>query len=125
MIIKDGAGLAMSTTDAIQQYGGQSNNFLDVGGQATTETMQKAFRVVMSDPKVKVVIINIYGGKWEESVLLDYCWIGLTNGIGITKCDMIAESIIAAAKDYFIGVEVVVRLQGTNAEAGLKMVGIM
>ncbi|RFN52441.1 succinyl-coa ligase ADP-forming subunit beta [Fusarium flagelliforme] len=100
--VVNGAGLAMSTTDAIQQYGGQSNNFLDVGGQATTETMQKAFRVVMSDPKVKVVIINIYGG--------------------ITKCDMIAESIIAAAKDYLIGVEVVVRLQGTNAEAGLKMI---
>ncbi|KAJ4118741.1 hypothetical protein NW768_010802 [Fusarium equiseti] len=100
--VVNGAGLAMSTTDAIQQYGGQSNNFLDVGGQATTQTMQKAFRVVMSDPKVKVVIINIYGG--------------------ITKCDMIAESIIAAAKDYLIGVEVVVRLQGTNAEAGLKMI---
>lgn len=61
----------------------------------------------------------------EVSGKNQYFGIGLTNEIGITKCDMIAESIIAAAKDYLIGVEVVVRLQGTNAEAGLKMVGIM
>ncbi|KAI1063577.1 hypothetical protein LB506_005329 [Fusarium annulatum] len=100
--VVNGAGLAMATNDAISLYGGSSANFLDVGGQATKETMLQAFKIIMSDKRVKAILVNIYGG--------------------ITRCDMIAESIIAAASELGpLKVPMMVRLQGTNSEAGLQM----
>ncbi|KAF4331953.1 succinyl ligase subunit beta [Fusarium beomiforme] len=100
--VVNGAGLAMATNDAISLYGGASANFLDAGGQATKETMLQAFKIILSDERVKVILVNIYGG--------------------ITRCDMIAESIIAAASELGpLKVPMVVRLQGTNSEAGLKL----
>ncbi|KAF9784186.1 hypothetical protein IL306_008114 [Fusarium sp. DS 682] len=100
--VVNGAGLAMATNDAISLYGGASANFLDAGGQATKETMLQAFKIILSDERVKVILVNIYGG--------------------ITRCDMIAESIIAAASELGpLKVPMVVRLKGTNSEAGLKL----
>ncbi|KAI8670600.1 CoA-binding domain-containing protein [Fusarium keratoplasticum] len=100
--VVNGAGLAMATNDAISLYGGSSANFLDAGGQATKETMLQAFGIIMRDERVKAILVNIYGG--------------------ITRCDMIAESIIAAASELGpLCVPMVVRLQGTNSEAGLKL----
>lgn len=100
--VVNGAGLAMATNDAISYFGGSSANFLDAGGQATKETMVNAFRIILKDDRVKVILVNIYGG--------------------IIRCDMIAESIIAAAKELApLRVPMVVRLQGTNAEEGQKM----
>ncbi|KAI8677832.1 CoA-binding domain-containing protein [Fusarium keratoplasticum] len=100
--VVNGAGLAMATNDAISLYGGSSANFLDAGGQATKETMLQAFGIIMRDERVKAILVNIYGG--------------------ITRCDMIAESIIAAASELGpLRVPMVVRLQGTNSEAGLKL----
>ncbi|KAF2093356.1 succinate-CoA ligase [Rhizodiscina lignyota] len=101
--VVNGAGLAMATNDAIAHSGGASANFLDAGGQATKETMMKAFEIILRDERVKTILVNIYGG--------------------ITRCDMIAESIIGAAKELgSLRVPVVVRLQGTNSEEGLKLV---
>jgi succinyl-CoA synthetase beta subunit len=101
--VVNGAGLAMATNDAIAHYGGASANFLDAGGRATKETMQKAFEIILRDPRVTCVLVNIYGG--------------------IIRCDMIAESIIGAAAELGpLRVPVVVRLQGTNSAQGLKMV---
>ncbi|RDW62464.1 succinate-CoA ligase subunit beta [Coleophoma cylindrospora] len=100
--VVNGAGLAMATNDAVELYGGKSANFLDAGGQATKETMLGAFKIIIGDPRVKVILVNIYGG--------------------IIRCDMIAESIIAAAAEIGpLKVPMVVRLQGTNSEAGLKL----
>ncbi|KAM0521299.1 hypothetical protein ACHAPE_002777 [Trichoderma viride] len=99
--IVNGAGLAMATNDAIGLHGGTSANFLDAGGQATKETMIQAFGIVMADERVKAMLINIYGG--------------------ITRCDMIAESIIGAAQEMTLSVPLVVRLQGTNSAEGLKL----
>ncbi|KAG4256556.1 hypothetical protein FPRO04_07860 [Fusarium proliferatum] len=100
--VVNGAGLAMAANDAISLYGGSSANFLDAGGQATKETMLQAFKIIMSDKRVKAILVNIYGG--------------------ITRCDMIVESIIAAASELGpLKVPMVVRLQGTNSEAGLQM----
>ncbi|TDZ27349.1 Succinate--CoA ligase [ADP-forming] subunit beta [Colletotrichum spinosum] len=100
--VVNGAGLAMATNDAIALHGGASANFLDAGGQATRETMGKAFGIVLRDARVTTVLVNIYGG--------------------IIRGDMIAESIIGAATELGpLRVPVVVRLQGTNAELGLKM----
>lgn len=100
--VVNGAGLAMATNDAISFFGGSSANFLDAGGQATKETMVDAFRIILNDDRVKVILVNIYGG--------------------IIRCDMIAESIIAAAKEFApLRVPLVVRLQGTNAEMGQKI----
>ncbi|KAM0449517.1 hypothetical protein ACHAO4_007537 [Trichoderma viride] len=99
--IVNGAGLAMATNDAIGLHGGTSANFLDAGGQATKETMIQAFGIVMADERVKAMLINIYGG--------------------ITRCDMIAESIIGAAQQMTLSVPLVVRLQGTNSAEGLKL----
>ncbi|KAF4345855.1 beta-succinyl synthetase precursor [Fusarium beomiforme] len=100
--VVNGAGLAMATNDAIAHHGGASANFLDAGGQATKETMQKAFEIILRDQRVKVILVNIYGG--------------------IIKCDMIAESIIGATKDLGpLRVPLVVRLQGTNSPQGLKI----
>jgi succinyl-CoA synthetase beta subunit len=116
--VVNGAGLAMATNDAVSLYGGSSANFLDAGGQATKETMLQAFKIIMSDKRVKAILVNIYGGKF---VVQDTEY-ELTI-LGITRCDMIAESIIAAASELGpLRVPMVVRLQGTNSEAGLKLV---
>ncbi|CAG8008276.1 unnamed protein product [Penicillium olsonii] len=118
--IVNGAGLAMATNDLITLVGGRCANFLDVGGGATRDGLVKAFKILWGDERVKGVLINIYGGECHSRdghTLLRLMF------PGIVRCDMIAESIIAAAKD--IGgfkMPVVVRLQGTNSEKGLKLV---
>ena len=94
----NGAGLAMATMDVIKLEGGEPANFLDVGGGATTERVKNAFRILLSDKKVKAVLINIFGG--------------------IVRCDVIAEGVIAAAKEIGVSLPVVVRLQGTNVDKG-------
>lgn len=94
----NGAGLAMATMDIIQHYGMEPANFLDVGGGATTERVTAAFKIILSDPKVKGVLVNIFGG--------------------IMKCDIIANGIIAAAKEVSLSVPLVVRLEGTNVQLG-------
>ncbi len=94
----NGAGLAMATMDIIKLYGGEPANFLDVGGGATKERVTTAFKIILSDPKVKGVLVNIFGG--------------------IMKCDIIAEGIIAAAKEVALSVPLVVRLEGTNVQLG-------
>jgi succinyl-CoA synthetase beta subunit len=97
----NGAGLAMSTMDIIKHHGGEPANFLDVGGGANTEQVTQAFKMILSDPNVKAIFVNIFGG--------------------IMKCDTIAEGIIAAAKEVGMEVPLVVRLEGTNVELGRKM----
>ncbi|HWM31982.1 MAG TPA: ADP-forming succinate--CoA ligase subunit beta [Methyloceanibacter sp.] len=97
----NGAGLAMSTMDIIKLYGGEPANFLDVGGGATKERVTEAFKIILSDPNVKGVLINIFGG--------------------IMRCDIIAEGIIAAAREINIVVPLVVRLEGTNVERGKEL----
>lgn len=97
----NGAGLAMATMDIIKLYGGQPANFLDVGGGATKERVIEAFKLILADPSVKAVLINIFGG--------------------IVRCDMIAEAIIDAVKEVHVTVPVVVRLEGNNAEIGAKI----
>ncbi len=97
----NGAGLAMATMDLVQLHGGAPANFLDVGGGTTAERVAEAFKIILSDDKVKAVLVNIFGG--------------------IVRCDLIAEGIIAAVREVGIGVPVVIRLEGTNAEQGLKL----
>ena len=97
----NGAGLAMGTMDTIKFFGGNPANFLDVGGTATQERVAKAFKIILKDPEVKVVLVNIFGG--------------------IVRCDLIAEGIIAAIKEVDINIPVVVRLEGNNAEKGSKI----
>ena len=97
----NGAGLAMGTMDIVKLHGGQPANFLDVGGGATKERVVEAFKIILSDDKVKAVFINIFGG--------------------IVRCDMIAEGVIGAVKEVGVKVPVVVRLQGNNAEVGAKV----
>jgi len=97
----NGAGLAMATMDLVKLHGGAPANFLDVGGGTTAERVAEAFKIILSDDKVKAVLVNIFGG--------------------IVRCDLIAEGIINAVKEVGIEVPVVVRLEGTNAEQGLKM----
>jgi len=97
----NGAGLAMSTMDIIKFHGGEPANFLDVGGGASTEQVTQAFKMILSDPNVKAIFVNIFGG--------------------IMKCDTIAEGIIAAAKEVGIEVPLIVRLEGTNVELGRKL----
>lgn len=97
----NGAGLAMGTMDIIQLHGGMPANFLDVGGGATKEAVEKAFSIILSDPHVKGILVNIFGG--------------------IMKCDIIAEGIIAAAKSLGVKVPLVVRLEGTNVDLGKKL----
>ena len=99
--IVNGAGLAMATMDAISLYGGRPANFLDVGGGASPEKIANAFRIVLEDPNVKVLLLNIYAG--------------------INRCDWIAEGIVKAVADQEVEVPVVVRLAGTNLEAGRKI----
>ncbi|MFQ5585976.1 MAG: ADP-forming succinate--CoA ligase subunit beta [Thermodesulfobacteriota bacterium] len=98
----NGAGLAMATMDVIKLYGGFPANFLDVGGGATKEQVTEAFKILLSDEKVKAVLINIFGG--------------------IMKCDIIAEGVVAAAKEVGVTVPLVVRLQGTNVDLGREIV---
>ena len=94
----NGAGLAMSTMDIIKYFGGEPANFLDVGGGADTDQVTAAFKIILSDPKVKGILVNIFGG--------------------IMKCDTIARGIIAAARNVVIDVPLVARLEGTNVEIG-------
>jgi succinyl-CoA synthetase beta subunit len=94
----NGAGLAMATMDIIKLHGGEPANFLDVGGGATTEQVTNAFRIILSDEKVKGILVNIFGG--------------------IMKCDIIAQGIIAAARGVSLKAPLVVRLEGTNVEQG-------
>ncbi|HEX5313969.1 MAG TPA: ADP-forming succinate--CoA ligase subunit beta [Gammaproteobacteria bacterium] len=97
----NGAGLAMATMDLIQLAGGEPANFLDVGGGATTERVSAAFRLILANPKVRAILVNIFGG--------------------IVRCDIIAEGIIAAVKGVGVAVPVVVRLEGTKAEEGRRL----
>jgi succinyl-CoA synthetase beta subunit len=97
----NGAGLAMATMDIIKLAGGEPANFLDVGGGATAEQVTHAFKIILADPKVKAVLVNIFGG--------------------IMKCDTIAEGIVSAARPIHLKVPVVVRLQGTNVDLGKKI----
>jgi len=97
----NGAGLAMATMDIIKYAGGSPANFLDVGGGASSEQVRNAFRILMSDPSVRAVFINIFGG--------------------ILRCDVLATGVVAAAKDLQLKVPVVVRMEGTNVELGQKI----
>ena len=99
----NGAGLAMATMDIIKLYGAEPANFLDVGGGATKEKVTEAFKIITSDPNVKGILVNIFGG--------------------IMRCDIIAEGIIAAVKEVGLKVPLVVRLEGTNVELGKKIIG--
>jgi succinyl-CoA synthetase beta subunit len=97
----NGAGLAMATMDIIKLYGSEPANFLDVGGGATKERVTAAFKIILSDPSVEGVLVNIFGG--------------------IMRCDVIAEGVVAAAKEVALKVPLVVRLEGTNVELGKKI----
>jgi succinyl-CoA synthetase beta subunit len=97
----NGAGLAMATMDIIKLHGGEPANFLDVGGGATKEKVAHAFKIILQDPTVKAILVNIFGG--------------------IMKCDVIAEGVIAAAKELSLKVPLVVRLEGTNVEQGKEI----
>ena len=98
----NGAGLAMATMDLIKLHGGMPANFLDVGGGATAEKVAEAFKLILSDPRVEAILVNIFGG--------------------IVRCDLIAEGILQAISEVSVKVPVVVRLEGTNAAAGLEMI---
>ncbi len=94
----NGAGLAMATMDLVKQCGGEPANFLDVGGGVSAERVAEAFKIILSDPKIKAILVNIFGG--------------------IVRCDLIAEGVIAAVRQVRVEVPVVVRLEGTNAAEG-------
>jgi succinyl-CoA synthetase beta subunit len=98
----NGAGLAMATMDIIKLYGSEPANFLDVGGGATKEKVTEAFKIITSDPNVKGILVNIFGG--------------------IMRCDIIAEGVIAAVKEVGLQVPLVVRLEGTNVEKGKEII---
>jgi succinyl-CoA synthetase beta subunit len=98
----NGAGLAMATMDIIKLYGAEPANFLDVGGGATKEKVTEAFKIITSDPQVKGILVNIFGG--------------------IMRCDIIAEGVIAAVKEVGLKVPLVVRLEGTNVELGKDII---
>jgi succinyl-CoA synthetase beta subunit len=97
----NGAGLAMATMDIIEHYGASPANFLDVGGSATKDQVTTAFGMILKSPKVKGIFVNIFGG--------------------IAKCDLIAEGIVAATQELGLKVPLVVRLEGTNVEAGKRI----
>ena len=97
----NGAGLAMATMDIIKLYGGSPANFLDVGGGATTEKVTEAFKLMLKNPNLKAILVNIFGG--------------------IMKCDVIAEGVVAAARQVHLTVPLVVRLEGTNVDLGKKI----
>src|SRR4030095_4335359 len=96
----NGAGLAMATMDLIKLHGGAPANFLDVGGGATSERVTAAFKLILSNPKVRAILVNIFGG--------------------IVRCDLIADGIVNAVKNVGVKVPVVVRLEGTNADVARK-----
>jgi succinyl-CoA synthetase beta subunit len=98
----NGAGLAMATMDIIKFYGGSPANFLDVGGGATEEQVTEAFKILIADKNVKAILVNIFGG--------------------IMRCDVIAQGIINAAKTVKLSVPLVVRLEGTNVDAGKELI---
>jgi len=98
----NGAGLAMATMDIIKLYGAEPANFLDVGGGATKEKVTEAFKIITSDPNVKGILVNIFGG--------------------IMRCDIIAEGVLAAVKEVGLKVPLVVRLEGTNVELGKEII---
>ncbi len=97
----NGAGLAMGTMDTIKFFGGNPANFLDVGGTATQERVSKAFKIILDDPEVKVVLVNIFGG--------------------IVRCDLIAEGVLAAIEEVGVEIPVVVRLEGNNSDIGSEI----
>jgi succinyl-CoA synthetase beta subunit len=97
----NGAGLAMATMDIIKLYGGSPANFLDVGGGANKEKVTEAFKLMLKNPSLKAILVNIFGG--------------------IMKCDVIAEGVVAAAREVHLNVPLVVRLEGTNVELGKKI----
>ncbi|MDH2917714.1 MAG: hypothetical protein PXX73_00770 [Sideroxydans sp.] len=97
----NGAGLAMATMDIIKLYGGNPANFLDVGGGASKEKVTEAFKLMLKNPNLKAILVNIFGG--------------------IMKCDVIAEGVVAAAREVHLTVPLVVRLEGTNVELGKKI----
>ncbi len=97
----NGAGLAMATMDTIKLFGGEPANFLDVGGGATTEKVTEAFKIMLSNPKVEAILVNIFGG--------------------IMRCDVIAEGVVAASRAVGLKVPLVVRMKGTNEEQGKKI----
>ena len=97
----NGAGLAMSTMDIIKHYGAEPANFLDVGGRATAERVTVAFKLILSDPNVKAILVNIFGG--------------------IVACDLIAEGVLAAVEEVRLSVPLVVRLEGTNVQRGRQL----
>ena len=97
----NGAGLAMATMDIVSMHGGTPANFLDVGGSATTEQIEAAFKIITEDPAVKCILVNIFGG--------------------IMRCDVIAEGIVSASQSLELKIPVVVRLEGTNVEKGKQI----
>jgi succinyl-CoA synthetase beta subunit len=97
----NGAGLAMATMDVIKLAGGEPANFLDVGGSASAETVEAGFRIILKDPSVEAILVNIFGG--------------------IVRCDRVARGVIEAAKNIDFAVPLIVRLQGTNAEDGKRL----
>jgi len=97
----NGAGLAMASMDIIKLYGGSPANFLDVGGSATAEKVTEAFKIMLRNPQLKAILVNIFGG--------------------IMKCDVIAQGVVAAAREVSLSVPLVVRLEGTNVELGKKI----
>jgi len=97
----NGAGLAMATADAIQHFGGSPANFLDVGGGATAQAVTEAFKIILSDKRVKAILVNIFGG--------------------IMKCDVIAQGILTAAKEVGMSLPLVIRLEGTNVQKGREL----
>ena len=97
----NGAGLAMATMDIVKYAGSSPANFLDVGGGTNVERVKNAFHILMSDPDVKAVLINIFGG--------------------IVRCDRVAEGVVQALKDLTVDLPIVIRLQGTNAEEGAEI----
>jgi succinyl-CoA synthetase beta subunit len=97
----NGAGLAMATMDIIKLYGGRPANFLDVGGGASTEKVTEAFKIMLKNPQLKAILVNIFGG--------------------IMKCDVIAQGVVTAARQVSLKVPLVVRLEGTNVELGKKI----
>jgi len=99
----NGAGLAMATMDLIKLAGAEPANFLDVGGGASAEMVENGFRIILSDPNVKGVLINIFGG--------------------ILRCDVLAEGVIAAVRELDVRVPIVIRMEGTNVETGKRMLG--
>jgi succinyl-CoA synthetase beta subunit len=97
----NGAGLAMATMDIIKLYGGEPANFLDVGGGATKDRVTEAFKIILRDPNVEGILVNIFGG--------------------IMRCDVIADGVVSAAREVSLNVPLVVRLEGTNVELGKQI----